>query len=82
MPKTATITTPATTRRAAHPATPRREPPWATEPLTAAEHRALAESADDFARGDYLDLDQAKAHVARLRSQIRTKKNRATARKG
>jgi hypothetical protein len=38
------------------------------EPLMAADLKAIAEADAAYARGDYCSLDEAKAYVARLRS--------------
>jgi hypothetical protein len=50
----------------------RRAVPLDTEPLTAADLRAIREADEAFARGDYCTLDELeadlKADVARLRS--------------
>ncbi len=67
MPKTATHT------RAA-----RRTIPLDTEPLTAADMRAIREADEAFARGDYCSVDDIeadlKADVARLRSNKTSKR--------
>jgi hypothetical protein len=58
-----------------------REPVADTEPVTAEDLRAIEEGRDAFRRGDYMTVDEAKQHVARLRSKKGRSKPRAATKK-
>jgi predicted transcriptional regulator len=50
--------------------------PFDDEPLTAAQRRAIEAGRAAIARGDYVTLDELKAHVARHRLRSRAKGRR------
>jgi hypothetical protein len=51
----------------------RRLIPVEDEPISPEETRAVEEGRAAFARGDYVSLEELKAHVARQRRRERTK---------
>ncbi len=51
----------------------RRLIPVEDEPISPEETRAVEEGRTAFARGDYVSLEELKAHVARQRRRERTK---------
>jgi hypothetical protein len=69
MPRTAAV------RRSAS-GSARRLIPVEDEVISPEEARAVEEGRAAFARGDYVTLDELKAHVARQRRQTRSKSRR------
>jgi hypothetical protein len=71
-------------RAALHPSTPptqrRRVIPLDDDTLTPADLRAIEDGRKAFARGDYCTVEEAKAHVARLRRKAGPAKARTRSR--